>query len=490
MYKQTVVIFLLCFFICVSCYEVPPAKLEAIWPKGLRVSVPDDGYSLFAFHGKLNEEMEGLEAGHWSRDITKSKGGRWTFNDKQAKLKIGDKIYFWTYVIKEGLGYRQDNGEWTVTGYVDEAGNPVAPTSQPDAVVTEPPAAITPATAIVTNPPTSQNTYPCEISVSIVSVPGFVCKGQLLFEDNFNKGIDKGNIWTTENMFPGEPDYPFNVYLYDNVHVRDGKLIITPTTLESKYGEDYVRQQLDLTQRCTGTIGTADCTRVASGPIILPPVITSKVNTKNRFSFKYGRMEVRARMPTGDWLIPEILLEPRDRIYGIHSYASGLMRVACVKGNVEYSKTLYGGPILCDSEPYRNVNLKQKIGFDHWNKDFHNYTLEWRPDGISLFVDGEKYGDVTPPTDGFYGDAKKENVQAASQWLKGTSMAPLDDYFYISIGLDVGGVHEFPDSSTKPWQNKATKAMLNFWNNRDQWFPTWFKDTSSLQVDYVRVYAL
>lgn len=60
--------------------------------------------------------MEGLEAGHWSRDITKAVNGRWTFRDRNVQLKIGDKIYFWTYVIKNGLGYRQDNGEWTVTG--------------------------------------------------------------------------------------------------------------------------------------------------------------------------------------------------------------------------------------------------------------------------------------------------------------------------------------------------------------------------------------
>ncbi|XP_041986491.1 beta-1,3-glucan-binding protein 1-like isoform X3 [Aricia agestis] len=105
--------------------EVPSAMLEAIYPKGLRVSIPDDGFSLFAFHGKKNEEMDGLEAGHWSKDITKPKGGRWTFRDKDAKLKVGDKIYYWTYVIYNGLGYREDNGEWTVTGYVDEAGNPV-----------------------------------------------------------------------------------------------------------------------------------------------------------------------------------------------------------------------------------------------------------------------------------------------------------------------------------------------------------------------------
>lgn len=78
--------------------------------------ISDDGFSLFAFHGKLNEEMEGLEAGQWSRDITKPKNGVWIFRDRNAKLKLGDVIYFWTYVIKDGLGYRQDNGEWTVTG--------------------------------------------------------------------------------------------------------------------------------------------------------------------------------------------------------------------------------------------------------------------------------------------------------------------------------------------------------------------------------------
>lgn len=89
----------------------------------------DDGYSLFAFHGKLNEEMEGLEAGHWSRDITKVKNGQWIFRDRNAQLKIGDRIYFWTYVLKDGLGYRQDNGEWTVTGKLIFCCNYVSTTS-------------------------------------------------------------------------------------------------------------------------------------------------------------------------------------------------------------------------------------------------------------------------------------------------------------------------------------------------------------------------
>lgn len=53
--------------------------------------------------------------------------------------------------------------------------------------------------------PTQGTGYPCELSESKVSVPGFICKGQLLFEDNFNSGVDKGKIWTPEIKFPGEP---------------------------------------------------------------------------------------------------------------------------------------------------------------------------------------------------------------------------------------------------------------------------------------------
>ena len=63
--------------------------------------------------------------------------------------------------------------------------------------------------------------------------------------------------------------------------------------------------------------------------------------------------------------------------------------------------------------------------------------------------------------------------------------------FYISLGLSVGGVHEFSDDiPNNPWKNSATKAMLHFWEAKDQWYSTWYDDTSALQVDYVKVFAL
>lgn len=53
--------------------------------------------------------------------------------------------------------------------------------------------------------------------------------------------------------------------------------------------------------------------------------------------------------------------------------------MAFAKGNDVYAKKLYGGPVLTDTDPYRTLLLKEKIGIENWNRDFHNYTLIWKP---------------------------------------------------------------------------------------------------------------
>ncbi|XP_059057976.1 beta-1,3-glucan-binding protein-like [Achroia grisella] len=466
-------------------YVVPAAKLEAIYPKGLRVSVPDDGFSLFAFHGKLNEEMEGLEAGHWARDITKAKEGRWTFRDRNAQLKLGDKIYFWTYVIKDGLGYRQDNGEWTVTEFVDEEGKPVDPSLAPEPA----PTPQKPQEPNRPSPPAPRPDPPCQISKTTVQGRNAVCAGSLIFSEDFDKqGLQNLVNWEAEIKFPEEPDYPFNVYMADEtLALNDGNLVISPKLLESHFHQGILSESLDLTNRCTGPIDTSQCKRQSLGAQILPPVMTGKITTKNKFNFIFGKIEVRAKLPAGNWLIPEINLEPREDAYGSRRYESGLMRVAFAKGNAIFAKKLYGGPVLSDSEPFRTLLLKEKIGIDNWNRDYHNYTLIWKPDGIEVLVDNERYGTINAG-EGFYSSAREHAVPHAATWLRGTVMAPLDKLFYVSLGLRVGGVNDFADVTDKPWRNRAIKAVLNFWNDKDNWYPTWYD--SNLKVDYVRVYAL
>lgn len=98
-------------------YVVPVATIELFEPKGFSVSVPDSpGVSLFAFHGNINTPLANLEGGRFSQDIIRAKNGQWTFSSKSVELKPGDVINYWTYVIKNGLGYRRDAQQYTVSG--------------------------------------------------------------------------------------------------------------------------------------------------------------------------------------------------------------------------------------------------------------------------------------------------------------------------------------------------------------------------------------
>lgn len=57
---------------------------------------------------------------------------------------------------------------------------------------------------------------------------------------------------------------------------------------------------------CTGKRGTRECGYQAKSYLILPPVQSARINTLQSFSFRYGIVEIIARMPVGDWLLPGI----------------------------------------------------------------------------------------------------------------------------------------------------------------------------------------
>jgi len=101
----------------VTCvYTVPTPEFEVIKPRGFRVSVPHhEGIDLFAFHGNVNQPMEHRAAGQISTEVTRNRGNRWIINIRDVRLRNGDKIYYWVYVRKEGLGYLAENLEYEVT---------------------------------------------------------------------------------------------------------------------------------------------------------------------------------------------------------------------------------------------------------------------------------------------------------------------------------------------------------------------------------------
>ncbi|KAH8355309.1 hypothetical protein KR093_010759, partial [Drosophila rubida] len=98
-----------------SAYNIPNATVKVNVPRGFEVSIPDEpGISLFAFHGKLNAEMDDLGDQTWATDVVAARHGRWTYRNREQKLQPGDVLYYWITVRYNGLDYHDYNLEYHV----------------------------------------------------------------------------------------------------------------------------------------------------------------------------------------------------------------------------------------------------------------------------------------------------------------------------------------------------------------------------------------
>ena len=122
--------------------------------------------------------------------------------------------------------------------------------------------------------------------------------------------------------------------------MRDSTLFIRPTLTADFIGESnlYSGYTMDMwgaspADQCTGN-AFYGCSRTAGGGgNILNPIQSARLRTAESFSFKYGRVEVSARVPCGDWLWPAIWLMPRYNAYGQWP-ASGEIDLMESRGNL------------------------------------------------------------------------------------------------------------------------------------------------------------
>ncbi|XP_076629597.1 beta-1,3-glucan-binding protein 2 isoform X1 [Colletes latitarsis] len=442
------------FITNVNSYVLPEPTFEVLKPNGIRISIPnEEGLQFFSFHGNLNKRITPNEVGEISGDVYKEKNGKWYFEKQHLNLKNGEIMHYWIYAQINGTAYTRKDLTWTVT--FEANGTQNTNTVQPRSTLSK-----------------------------------------LLLNETFDSLNQL--TWTRIIKIPLSPDYEFCVYHNEHhqslVQIANGKLRIKPMVLEDIYGEGitaFGRMQLS---GCTSNF-PSECSRNAAAFNILPPVISARFTTKNSFHFRYGKIEIRAKFPEGDWLYPEMWLEPKYDNYGT-GYSSGRVILGLARGNDNLidstNRTIFDSRKLdfgfrfgttTNVDDYMVSKLKENG--PRWTKDFHVYTTIWNSDGFQFMVDDEEVGKLNPGTNG---------------WLNNTTfnkMAPFDQEFYITIGLGVGGIRVFPDNTissgnAKSWKNVGAKAMLKFWNAKDQWLPTWRRGNgrmTAFEIDYIRVWS-
>lgn len=487
-------------------YQPPKPRFEIFDPQGLIVWInADPGISSFTFHGKLNQQfVQYYDVGRWAQTITKIKNGRYLFIDREAKLVPGDTIYYRTVIVRNGQTYRTNAGSFTVQEL-----RPAATRLPTPAIGIAPRSATSGMFPFESSSPNERRTKDvrstatqtdnfegrtakgCTYGRSTVNGRKY-CVGEILFEEDFNGQMINMQKWRLENRFASDPDNEFVVYadFKDNIKLQNGHLAIRPTLFEDKFGPGTTSKQFRFAEECTGHRSSRDCIRDTKIDFdMIPPVLTSQITTINSFRFTYGRVLIRAKLPQGNWIFPQLYIIPATDFYGQDNYASGLMRVAFVPGGPHFRNQLSGGLIVSEREPLRCSKMCTLTRNIQWSADFHEYGLKWTSEGVWMEVDGEVYCMVEPGS-GFHQDIQSSKPEVAKLWqLSGTQMAPFDKEFYLGLGVGVGGHYDFHHFESKPWKDLGVKAMYTFWNARDSWYPTW-NPNSTMLIDFIRVFGV
>ncbi|CAK7568608.1 MAG: hypothetical protein SEPTF4163_006604 [Sporothrix epigloea] len=317
----------------------------------------------------------------------------------------------------------------------------------------------------------------------------------LVLSDDFSQGF-RSELWTKEVQLGGFGNGEFEQTTADdeNVFVRDGNLWIMPTLQDASLVEQNSIIDLLINGSCTSNLWK-DCVAAtnttAGNSTIVPPTRSGRINTKKSATIKYGRVEVTARLPEGDWLWPAIWMLPVEDIYGEwpasgeidlmesrgnnHTYSAG--------GNNIMASTLHWGPAPSYDAWWR-TNNKHSALHKTFADGFNTFGLEWSEKYLFTYINSRLlqalYIDFDEPLwkrGDFPSDSAQTNyTKVNTVWGQtGRSNTPFDQPFYLILNLAVGGTNGWFTDNTdgKPWLDASPNAKLDFWNARDQWLPTW-----------------
>ncbi|MCJ7558657.1 MAG: family 16 glycosylhydrolase, partial [Gammaproteobacteria bacterium] len=248
---------------------------------------------------------------------------------------------------------------------------------------------------------------------------------QLAFADEFDGDTLDAGKWNVETG-DGCPDLcgwgnsELQLYTADNIQVAGGVLTIQG------------RQELD------GSYTSA------------------RINTRGKYDFTYGKVEISARLPEGQGIWPAIWMLPSDEsVYGpwprggeidiIEGFNLG------VDGNTStQTATHYGLP----TGPLYGTSSRNDTGVSP-SMGFHEYTMEWERDTLRFFVDGVHF--QTQKASNWYAYFPADELGYFNEYgafKQGPRDAPFDQLFHLILNMAIGGGPVGnPDASTVFPQN-------------------------------------
>lgn len=232
-------------------------------------------------------------------------------------------------------------------------------------------------------------------------------KRKLVWEENFNKKEINEKFWNFElgDGCPNSCGFGNNerqIYTKINHEIKDGNLVIEARKEGNKY-------------------------------------TSTKITTKGKKEFKYGKIEARAKLPVGQGIWPAfwMLGANIDEVQWPKSGEIDILEYVGKDPHMIYTT-------LHTQDSHGNTINTKRTEVLNIEEGYHVYAIEWDKDKIEFFVD-------------------KTLVYTFNPSIKNEDTWPFDKPFYIILNLAVGGNFGGPEVD-------------------DAIFPQKF------YIDYVRVY--
>ncbi|MFT7588202.1 MAG: beta-glucanase (GH16 family) [Limisphaerales bacterium] len=144
---------------------------------------------------------------------------------------------------------------------------------------------------------------------------------------------------------------------------------------------------------------------------------SARMISRDKQTFKYGRIDMRAKLPVDRGLWPALWLLPQENIFGGWPF-SGEIDIVELVGQAP--ATVHGTVHFQGAGGHQFVGNSYTISPDNFSDEFHVFSIDWQEDEIKFYVDDNLYNTITPSS-------------------LGTANYPYNEEFFFIMNVAVGG---------------------------------------------------
>ncbi|TNE35141.1 MAG: glycoside hydrolase family 16 protein [Alphaproteobacteria bacterium] len=245
-------------------------------------------------------------------------------------------------------------------------------------------------------------------------------QGQLVWADEFDGGVIDRTRWAFDIDCWGGGNDERQCYTNSerNASIEDGRLIITA-----------------LNEPTEGPALPSHMITTANSPVatMTKPFSSARLVTRGKAAWKYGKIEVRAKLPQGQGTWPAIWMLPEDNVYGGWARSGEIDILEAVNLGVECDNdcedggenTILGTLHFGGAWPENDLASTEFSYPPILDGEFHTFGIVWSEGRFTWTVDGEPY-----------------STRTAEEWFTTESSAPnapFDQRFYLILNLAIGG---------------------------------------------------